>query len=71
MPSEGISYDRVAWLKYFPSWLFDFELELESALLWYLIRLLKYEKAYSLRLLVSAARVYTRSMVINFRIPGH
>ena len=34
-------------------------------------KLLRYEKAHSLRLLLSAARVYTRSTVINFRIPGH
>ena len=31
--------------------------------------LLRYEKAHSLRLLVSAARVYTRSMVI-FKYPA-
>ena len=30
--------------------------------------LLRYEKAHSLHSLVSAARVYTRSMVINVRI---
>ena len=33
--------------------------------------LLRYEKAHSLRSLVSAARVKSRSIVINFRIPGH
>ena len=35
------------------------------------IELLRYEKAHFLRSLVSAARVKTRSIVINFRIPGH
>ena len=34
------------------------------------IELLRYEKAHSLRSLVSP-RVKTRSIVVNFRIPGH
>ena len=52
-------------------WLFEFELELETCMImvFYTTELLRYEKVHSLRLLVSAACVYTRSMVI-FKHPA-
>ena len=45
----------------------EFELELETCMVMVFntTKLLRYEKAHSLRSLVSAARVKTRSMVIS------
>ena len=52
-------------------WLFEFELELETCMVMVFntTELLRYEKAHSRHLLVSAACVYTRSMVI-FKYPA-
>ena len=69
MRGHGIKYDGVAeeWKISLPAvpWLFEFELELEKCIVMVFntTKLLRYEKAHSLRLLVSAACVYIRSVV--------
>ena len=73
--SAWLTYDRVAevWklsLLAVP-WFFEFELELESAWLRYLIRPSCWDVSGSFPGSFASARVYTSSMVINLRIPGH
>ena len=69
MRGHRIKYDGVVevWKISLPAvqWLFEFELDLEKCIVMVFktTELLRYEKAHSLRLLVSVARVYIRSMV--------
>ena len=73
--SAWLTYDRVAevWKLSLPGvpWFFEFELELESAWLRYLIRPSCWDVSGSFPGSFASARVYTRSMVINLRILGH